>query len=171
MLERSFRNCWIFQIASLFKAAMAAIIAQLTRAARARRDKRTYGTNKCMYTLERFDSNGFDPTIHNKYCVEKARWERQRELNLKEDEKIQRAWKEMKVKTKLVGIKISKILLQLKRTNDYTESEKVSWKNYTFEIFLLIIFFLTIPVLIIIFEIMFFYGTRYIPPDMLEDMW
>ena len=38
---------------------MAGIIAQLTRAARIRRDRRTYGTNKCLYTLQPFDTNGF----------------------------------------------------------------------------------------------------------------
>ena len=38
---------------------MAGIIAQLTRAARIRRDRRTYGTNKCLYTLEPFHTNGF----------------------------------------------------------------------------------------------------------------
>ena len=39
--------------------AMAGIIAQLTRAARIRRDRKHYGTNKCLYTLEPFDTNGF----------------------------------------------------------------------------------------------------------------
>ena len=76
---------------------MAAIIAQLTRAARARRDKRTYGTNKCMYTLDRFDTNGFNPEVHNKYCVEKARWEEQKKLVLEEEEIIYKAWREYKV--------------------------------------------------------------------------
>ena len=38
---------------------MAGIIAQLTRAARIRRDRKHYGTNKCLYTLEPFDTNGF----------------------------------------------------------------------------------------------------------------
>ena len=42
---------------------MAGIIAQLTRAARIRRDRRTYGTNKCLYTLEPFDTNGFKAKI------------------------------------------------------------------------------------------------------------
>ena len=45
---------------------MAAIIAQLTRAARRKRTRRTYGTNKCLYTLEPFDRNGFNPAIHNR---------------------------------------------------------------------------------------------------------
>ena len=45
---------------------MAAIIAQLTRAARGRRTRRTYGANKCLYTLQPFDRNGFNPAIHNK---------------------------------------------------------------------------------------------------------
>ena len=76
---------------------MAAIIAQLTRAARARRDKRTYGTNKCMYTLGRFDSNGFDPQVHNRYCVEKARWEKQKHLVMEEEEIIHRSWREYMV--------------------------------------------------------------------------
>ena len=46
---------------------MAAIIAQLTRAARRKRSRKTYGTNKCLYTLEPFDRNGFNPVIHNRW--------------------------------------------------------------------------------------------------------
>ena len=76
---------------------MAGIIAQLTRAARVRRDRRTYGTNKCMYTLEPFDTNGFNATIHNKYCVQKAMWE-ERVRNIKEEEEeIVAAWRKYKV--------------------------------------------------------------------------
>ena len=83
---------------------MAGIIAQLTRAARIRRDRRTYGTNKCLYTLQPFDTNGFQVKIfhslhslirssigqsnlHNKYCVQKARWE-DHLRNIKEEEEI-----------------------------------------------------------------------------------
>ena len=33
--------------------------------------QRYYGANKCLYTLERFDSNGFNPLVHNKYVMEK----------------------------------------------------------------------------------------------------
>ena len=43
---------------------MAGIIAQLTRAARIRRDRKHYGTNKCLYTLEPFDTNGFKVNIN-----------------------------------------------------------------------------------------------------------
>ena len=76
---------------------MAGIIAQLTRAARVRRDRRTYGTNKCMYTLEPFDTNGFDARVHNKYCVQKALWE-QRVRNIEEEEEeIVAAWRAYKV--------------------------------------------------------------------------
>ena len=77
---------------------MAAIIAQMTRAARKRRDRRTYGINKCMYTLHRFDPNGFKPDIHNKYCVEKAKWEEQVNMVQKEEEIIGRAWRDYQVK-------------------------------------------------------------------------
>ena len=83
---------------------MAGIIAQLTRAARIRRDRRTYGTNKCLYTLQPFDTNGFQvkifhslhslmrssigqASLHNKYCVQKARWE-DHLRNIKEEEEI-----------------------------------------------------------------------------------
>ena len=76
---------------------MAAIIAQLTLAARKRRDRRTYGTNKCMYTLGRFDPNGFNPEMHNKYCIEKARWEEQMRMVKEEEKIILRAWKEYQV--------------------------------------------------------------------------
>ena len=76
---------------------MAAIIAQLTRAARKRRDRRTYGANKCMYKLDRFDPNGFNPDVHNRYCVEKARWEEQTRLVQEEEEIIHRAWREYQV--------------------------------------------------------------------------
>ena len=76
---------------------MAGIIAQMTRAARKRRDRRTYGINKCMYTLHRFDPNGFNPHIHNKYCVEKAKWEEQVKIVQKEEEVIGRAWRDYQV--------------------------------------------------------------------------
>ena len=51
-------HLWIL-ILMIIISEMAGIIAQLTRAARSRRDRRTYGTNKCLYTLEPFDTNGF----------------------------------------------------------------------------------------------------------------
>ena len=76
---------------------MAGIIAQLTRAARVRRDRHTYGANKCMYRLEPFDPNGFDATVHNKYCVEKARWEEQDKVFKEEEEIVVTAWREYKV--------------------------------------------------------------------------
>ena len=50
---------------------MAAIIAQITRANRERKRKKTYEIQKCMYDLPPFDPH-FDPLIHNKYL---ARWE------------------------------------------------------------------------------------------------
>ena len=90
---------------------MAAIIAQLTRAARARRDKRTYGTNKCMYTLGRFDPNGFNPEVHNRYCVEKARWEKQKHLVMEEEEIIHRSWKEYMVRMWVSQFLFSHVLL------------------------------------------------------------
>ena len=85
---------------------MAGIIAQLTRSARERSNKvniihfdiisyllrfsfqRYYGANKCLYTLERFDPNGFNPYVHNKYVVEKEKkLQRQKEL-LERDDKL-----------------------------------------------------------------------------------
>ena len=91
---------------------MAAIIAQLTRAARGRRTRRTYGANKCLYTLQPFDRNGFNPAIHNKsgstshgwrrilfsrYCLEKARWEEYVQKVALEEEMIQAMWREAQV--------------------------------------------------------------------------
>ena len=76
---------------------MAGIIAQLTRAARVRRDRRTYGTNKCMYTLEPFDTNGFDAKVHNRYCVQRAVWEERIKNIEEEEEQIITAVKEYKV--------------------------------------------------------------------------
>ena len=46
---------------------MAAIIAQLTRTARKRQTRKSYGANKCLYSLQPFSPNGFDPAVHNKY--------------------------------------------------------------------------------------------------------
>ena len=83
---------------------MAAIIAQMTHAARKMRDRRTYGINKCMYTLHRFDPTGFNPDIHNKYCVEKARWEEQVQMVKEDEEVIYRAWKEYQVTRKMYNI-------------------------------------------------------------------
>ena len=47
---------------------MAAIIAQITRANRERKKKKTYETTKCMYDLPPFDPH-FDPMVHNKYLA------------------------------------------------------------------------------------------------------
>jgi hypothetical protein len=47
---------------------MAAIIAQITKANRERKRKKTYETTKCMYDLPPFDPH-FDPMIHNKYMA------------------------------------------------------------------------------------------------------
>ena len=47
---------------------MAAIIAQITRANRERKRKKTYEIQKCMYDLPPFDPH-FDPLIHNKYLA------------------------------------------------------------------------------------------------------
>lgn len=71
---------------------MAGIIAQLTRSARERGNKvirvqilyifdllrieylqKYYGANKCLYTLERFDTNGFNPSVHNKFVAEREK--------------------------------------------------------------------------------------------------
>ena len=94
---------------------MAAIIAQLTRAARRKRSRRTYGTSKCLYSLDPFDRNGFNPILHNRflrlvlessifgqivnfrYCFDKLRWEEHvRRIQL-EDEIIQQTWREHQV--------------------------------------------------------------------------
>ena len=50
-----------------------------------------------MYKLYRFDPNGFNPDVHNRYCVEKARWEEQTRLVQEEEEIIHRAWREYQV--------------------------------------------------------------------------
>lgn len=50
---------------------MAAIIAQITRANRERKRKKTYEIQKCMYDLPPFDPH-FDPLKHNKYL---SRWD------------------------------------------------------------------------------------------------
>ena len=47
-----------------------------------------------MNTLHRLDPNGFNPDIHNKYCVEKAKWEEQVQMVKEDEEVIYRAWKE-----------------------------------------------------------------------------
>ena len=50
-----------------------------------------------MYTLEPFDTNGFDANIHNKYCVQKAVWEERVRSIKEEEEEIVAAWREYKV--------------------------------------------------------------------------
>ena len=52
---------------------MAAIIAQITRANRERKRKKTYEIQKCMYDLPPFDPH-FDPLIHNKYLARSVGW-------------------------------------------------------------------------------------------------
>ena len=104
---------------------MAGIIAQLTRAARDRRDRRTYGTNKCMYTLEPFDTNGFDATVHNKYCVQKAMWEERVKSIQEEEEEIVNAWREYKV-VRIVNF-MEDHLIKLSETKENAKGSKIEF--------------------------------------------
>ncbi len=52
--------------------AMAAIIAQMTRANRERKRKRRTESRKCMYELEPFDTH-FQPAVSERVCVCDAR--------------------------------------------------------------------------------------------------
>ena len=59
--------------------------------------ERYYGANKCLYTLDRFDTNGFNPLVHNKYMVDKARWEEYMKKVEGEDMVIIDSWRKLKV--------------------------------------------------------------------------
>ena len=67
--------------------------------------ERYYGANKCLYTLERFDTNGFDPLVHNKYMVDKARWEEYMQKVEGEDMVIIDSWRKLKVKGDKANVK------------------------------------------------------------------
>ena len=47
--------------------------------------------------MERFDSNGFNPVVHNKYMVDKARWEEYTQKVEGEDKAILETWRKLKV--------------------------------------------------------------------------
>ena len=55
---------------------MAAIIAQLTLANRERKKRalKHIGCTKCNYTLQPFDTNGFNAKVHNRYILERERF-------------------------------------------------------------------------------------------------
>ena len=71
---------------------MAGLIAQLTAAARERKGKKDIGTNKCMYSLEPFDRNGFQKEVHNEYLVEMRLWNEQETRVASENKMILDHW-------------------------------------------------------------------------------
>ena len=76
---------------------MAGLIAQLTAAARKRKNKKDIGTNKCTYSLEPFDRNGFKADVHNEYLVEMRMWREQQTRVAAEDKMIMEAWAKFQV--------------------------------------------------------------------------
>ena len=48
---------------------MAGIIGTMTAQARLRRGRKEILSDKCVYILKPFSSNGFDPNIHNKFVM------------------------------------------------------------------------------------------------------
>ena len=54
---------------------MAGIIGQLTAHARKRKESKKIHSDKCMYKLPTFDSNGFNPQLHNSYVRNCARFQ------------------------------------------------------------------------------------------------
>ena len=76
---------------------MAGLIAQLTAAARRRKSKKNIGANKCMYSLEPFDRNGFNKEVHNEYLVEMRLWNEQQMKIAREDKMILDHWSRLQV--------------------------------------------------------------------------
>ena len=76
---------------------MAGLIAQLTAAARKRKNKKDIGTNKCMYSLEPFDRNGFKKEVHNEYLVEMRTWNEQQTRVAVENKMILEHWARFQV--------------------------------------------------------------------------
>ena len=149
---------------------MAGIIAQLTRAARVRRDRRTYGTSKCMYTLDPFHPNGFDASIHNKFIVQKALWEEQVKRVKDEENEIVTAYKVYKARLKLYERK-SLICLFQENKKSIQKAQPLSILRCCMEVLLISTMLLTIPTALLATEILFYFGTLYIPSSLATRLW
>ena len=59
---------------------MAGIVGQLTVNARNRKNRKKFQSDKCMYNIQEFDRNGYDPMIHNRYVRNIAMVEVEKEM-------------------------------------------------------------------------------------------
>ena len=77
---------------------MAAVIAQMTLANRARKKRalKHINSTKCTYKLQPFHPNGFDPRIHNRYVLERERY-----VDRQQKEEEEEEWQEL-YRTELV---------------------------------------------------------------------
>ena len=65
---------------------MAGIIGQLTANARKRKEAKPVKSDKSMYSIPKFDRNGFNPSIHNNYVRNRERREAKMDLNSSENQ-------------------------------------------------------------------------------------
>lgn len=132
---------------------MAGIIAQLTRSARERGNKKYYGANKCLYTLHRFDPNGFDPLVHNRFVAERTRL----------------ALKPLPYKTRMINY-IQELELE---ENDERRQKTMEfrWLTCLMESIMILTLLGLIPAYFILAEILFNFGTRYLSEDCLESLY
>ena len=64
---------------------MAGIIGQITANARKRKDAKNINSDKCMYHIPQFDTNGFNPMLHNSYVRNRARIQTENIINVEEN--------------------------------------------------------------------------------------
>ena len=124
-----------------------------------------YGANKCLYTLERFDTNGFNPTVHNKYLVERGRQEQRH--NDKRDNLLEfitqgSCWWRGKA-----GL----MLFTFQAEDPEIKQKKFSWHSCIVETILITVLLGLIPGAVVTVEMIFSYGTQLIPDKCLEQLY
>ena len=168
---------------------MAGIIAQLTRSARERGNKVTrhwilsnrcsdfsilqkyYGANKCLYTLERFDTNGFNPTLHNKFVVEREK-QAQRQKD-KTGNLFEFVIQGSIFHATLKGGKLNcSVVYYLQEEDQEMKQKKMfSWHSCIVETILILLLLGLIPGAVLTVEMIFSYGTQYIPDQCLKELY
>ena len=131
-----------------------------------------YGANKCLYTLERFDTNGFNPSVHNKFVAEREKQAQRRKDktgNLFEFV-IQGSSFHVTILGK-GGIVIEVVYYLQEEDQEMKQKKMFSWHSCIVETILILLLLGLIPGAVLTVEMIFSYGTQYIPDQCLKELY
>ena len=146
---------------------MAGLIAQLTAAARKRKQKKDIGTNKCMYSLPPFDRNGFKAEVHNEYLVEMRLWGEQQAREAAENKMITEHW----TKFQVIFYYASKIYLVKQEEKAIREAVPFTWRRCILEGVAFTTWLGIIPLSFLSMELLFHFGTAFISPELADHLY